>query len=286
MSASIGIVKTVRTLRQRIHAWREAGKTVALVPTMGALHEGHLSLVKLAKKKADHTVVSIFVNPKQFGPKEDLATYPRDEARDKAKLIELQTDLIYVPKPLEIYPSDFSTSVNVGKLTEGLCGVSRPHFFSGVATVVCKLLNQGLPDIAIFGEKDYQQLLVIKRMVRDLDIPVKILGGPIVREKDGLALSSRNVYLSEKERAIAPQLHKTIKDAAQKLGRGGRVSSVLSSGSRKLDTAGFRIDYLEVRSVKTLALIKGQVREPARVFVAVFLGKTRLIDNVAIPKLR
>lgn len=275
-------IETVAGLRKQVAAWRKTGETIALVPTMGALHQGHLSLVRLAGKKADRTVVSIFVNPAQFAPSEDLASYPRDEDGDTAKLTALGVDAIFAPDASEMYPRDFSTRVEVSGLTEGLCGRSRPHFFGGVATVVSKLLLQCLPDQAIFGEKDYQQLLVIRRMARDLDIPVKILGGPIVREKDGLAMSSRNAYLTSDERARAPQLHRTIAAAAEKLSEGAEVADILEAAHGELADAGFAVDYLEVRNAESLTPIAGAVNEPARVFVAVFLGKTRLIDNVAV----
>lgn len=275
-------IDTVAALRKQAAKWRKNGETTALVPTMGALHEGHLSLVRLARKKADRVVVSIFVNPAQFAPGEDLATYPRDEEGDTAKLAALGVDVIFAPGASEMYPPDFSTQVQVSGLTEGLCGRSRPHFFGGVATVVSKLLLQCLPDWAIFGEKDYQQLLVIRRMARDLDIPVKILGGPIVREKDGLAMSSRNAYLSDDERARAPMLHKTIAAAARKLADGAEVADVLETAHGDLADAGFSVDYLEVRNAEALTPIAGKVSEPARVFAAAFLGKTRLIDNVPV----
>ena len=214
MTRVIPIVRTVAELRADRAKWRKAGEKIALVPTMGALHQGHLSLVALAKEKADRAVVSIFVNPIQFGPREDFHLYPRDEAGDLAKLAAAGADLVFIPDVAEMYPAGFSTRINVGDLTEDLCGAARPNHFDGVATVVAKLLLQCAPDVAIFGEKDYQQLLVIRRMVRDLNLPVEILGGPIVREKDGLALSSRNAYLSPAERRIAPLLHQTIAQVA------------------------------------------------------------------------
>ena len=197
-------------LREQVAKWRKAGESIALVPTMGALHEGHLSLIALAKAKADRVVVSIFVNPTQFGPREDFKTYPRDEAGDLKKLGAAGVDLVFAPEAAEMYPEGFKTQIKIGDLTEGLCGASRPNHFDGVATVVAKLLMQCGPNVAIFGEKDYQQLLVVKQLVRDLNIPVEIIGAPIVREADGLALSSRNVYLSPEQRKIAPLLHQTI----------------------------------------------------------------------------
>lgn len=283
MSKPPKTVTKITRLREQVAAWRGAGDSVALVPTMGALHEGHLSLVRLANAKADRTVVSIFVNPTQFAPGEDLETYPRDTAGDMAKLKALKTDLVFAPAADEMYTTDFSTRIEVGGLTEGLCARSRPHFFGGVATVVAKLLLQCLPDFAMFGEKDYQQLLVVKRMVRDLDIPVEIIGGPTVREADGLAMSSRNAYLSHQDRAVASQLYKTITAVAAELGRGAEISAQLQSAREMLSEAGFEIDYLEVRSADTLLPLAGIVEAPARVFAAVVLDRTRLIDNVPVP---
>lgn len=282
MPKSPPAVKTIARLRKQVSAWRKAGDKIALVPTMGALHEGHLSLVKLAIDKADRTVVSIFVNPGQFAPHEDFDAYPRDEKTDARQLGALGTDLIFAPAREEVYPDGFATKVEVSGLTEGLCGRSRPHFFGGVATVVAKLLLQCLPDIAIFGEKDYQQLLVIKRLVRDLDIPVRILDGPTVREDDGLAMSSRNEYLSATDRAKAPLLYQTITDAARILAGGAEVAIALEAAYGTLADAGFEVDYLEVRNADDLSPVAGTVEEPARVFAAAFLGGTRLIDNIAI----
>jgi pantoate--beta-alanine ligase len=220
MAAPIATVRTVKELRAEVAKWRDAGETVALVPTMGALHAGHLSLIGIAKNHATRIVASIFVNPAQFGPKEDFKRYPRDEAGDLAKLAQAGVDLVYIPHTAEMYPRGFATKVTLPSLTEDLCGAARPNHFEGVATVVAKLLLQCAPDIAVFGEKDYQQLLVIKRLVRDLNIPVEIVGGPIVREEDGLALSSRNAYLSPEQRKAAPLLHKTIEEVAADLARG------------------------------------------------------------------
>jgi pantoate--beta-alanine ligase len=282
MTRAIPVVRTVAELRAELARWRKAGETVALVPTMGALHQGHLSLVALAKQKADRAVVSIFVNPIQFGPREDYHLYPRDETGDLAKLGAAGADLVFIPDVAEMYPAGFSTRVNVGDLTEDLCGAARPNHFDGVATVVSKLLLQSAPDIAIFGEKDYQQLLVIKRMVRDLNIPVEILGGPIVREKDGLALSSRNAYLSPSERKIAPLLHQTIAEIAADLARGRGADDAAEAGRFKLEAAGFRVNYVAVRDPQTLKPLHGPVKN-ARVLAAAFLGKTRLIDNVPVP---
>jgi pantoate--beta-alanine ligase len=283
MAAIIDTATKIAQLRDKIASWRGAGERIVLVPTMGALHEGHLSLVKLARDRGERTVVSIFVNPAQFAPHEDFDSYPRELESDLAKLQRLDVDLVFMPPRDEVYPEGFSTRITVSGLSEGLCGASRPHFFGGVATVVAKLLNQCRPDIAIFGEKDYQQLLVIRRMARDLDMNVEILGGPIVREADGLAMSSRNAYLTPELRGKAPLLYKAISNVAGTLGRGGKTGGILAAARDRLGRAGFIVDYLEVRNAETLAPVEGRVSEPARVFGAAILGKTRLIDNVAVP---
>jgi pantoate--beta-alanine ligase len=283
MTSSLTPVRTVSDLRSQIAKWRKAGESIALVPTMGALHAGHLSLVKLAKTRCNRVVASIFVNPIQFGPREDFKTYPREEASDLDKLAKAGADLVFTPDTTEMYPQGFSTHVKVSDLTDDLCGASRPNHFEGVATVVTKLLLQCAPDIAVFGEKDYQQLLVIKRLVRDLNIPVQIVGGPIVREADGLALSSRNAYLSREQRKTAPLLHQTISEAAADLARGEGADAAALAGRFKLEAAGFRIDYVAVRDPDTLKPLSGPVAPGARVLVAAYLGKTRLIDNVAVP---
>ena len=279
---SVTAVRTVDDLRRRLAPWREAGERIGLVPTMGALHEGHLSLVGLARTRADRVVTSIFVNPIQFGPREDFHRYPRDETGDLAKLEKAGADLVFSPDTAEMYPEGFSTKVSVGDLTEDLCGAARPNHFDGVATVVTKLLLQCAPDLAVFGEKDYQQLLVIKRLVRDLDIPVEIIGAPIVREADGLALSSRNAYLSPAERKIAPLLYQTISAVAADLAKGRGADDAAEAGRFKLEAAGFRVDYVAVRDPDTLKPLSGPVQQ-ARVLAAVYLGRTRLIDNVAVP---
>ena len=285
MTRAANAVRTVRDLRARVAAWRGAGKSIALVPTMGAIHAGHLSRVALASSKADRVVASLFVNPLQFGPREDFKAYPRDEASDAAKLADAGADLLYAPDASEMYPPGFSTKISVAELTEDLCGAARPNHFDGVATVVAKLLLQCGPDIAIFGDKDYQQLLVIKRLVCDLDIPVKILGGAIVREDDGLALSSRNAYLSPAERKIAPVLYQTICDVAADLAQGRGADDASEAARFKLEAAGFRVAYVAVRNPDTLEPLHGPVKE-ARVLAAVHLGKTRLIDNVPVPPAR
>jgi pantoate--beta-alanine ligase len=283
VSSPLLTVRTVRDLRSRVAEWRKAGERIALVPTMGALHAGHLSLIEVAKRHADRVVVSLFVNPKQFGPREDLARYPRDEASDAKKLAAASADLLYAPSIEEMYPPGFATRVSLPSLTEDLCGAARPNHFEGVATVVTKLLLQCAPDMAVFGEKDYQQLIVIKELVRDLNIEVEIVAGPIVREDDGLALSSRNTYLSPAERKIAPILFKTLSEVAAELGQGGGCDSAAGAGRYKLEAAGFRVDYVAIRDPDTLAPLTGPLKAPARVLGAVYLTNTRLIDNVPVP---
>ena len=280
MAASIATVRTVKELRAEVAKWRKAGETVALVPTMGALHAGHLSLIGIAKNHATRIVASIFVNPAQFGPKEDFKRYPRDEAGDLAKLAQAGVDLVYIPHTAEMYPRGFATKVTLPSLTEDLCGAARPNHFEGVATVVTKLLLQCAPDVAVFGEKDYQQLLVIKQLVRDLNIPVQIIPGPIVREEDGLALSSRNGYLSAAERKTALILHQVLSEAAAALANGEGCDAATSAGRFKLEGKGFRVDYVAVRDPETLAPLFGPIKGPARVMGAAYLGTTRLIDNV------
>jgi pantoate--beta-alanine ligase len=280
MAASIATVRTVKDLKAEVAKWREAGETVVLVPTMGALHAGHLSLIGIAKNHATRIVASIFVNPAQFGPKEDFKRYPRDEAGDLAKLAQAGVDLVYIPHTAEMYPRGFATKVTLPSLTEDLCGAARPNHFEGVATVVTKLLLQCAPDVAVFGEKDYQQLLVIKQLVHDLNIPVQIVPGPIVREEDGLALSSRNGYLSAAERKTAPILHQVLSEAAAALANGEGCDAATSAGRFKLEGKGFRVDYVAVRDPETLAPLFGPIKGPARVMGAAYLGTTRLIDNV------
>jgi pantoate--beta-alanine ligase len=280
MASSIATARTVKDLRAQVAKWRQAGETVALVPTMGALHAGHLSLIGSAKGHAGRIVASIFVNPSQFGPKEDFKRYPRDEAGDVEKLAKEGVDLVFIPSTDEMYPAGFATKVSLPSLTEDLCGAARPNHFEGVATVVTKLLLQCGPDVAVFGEKDFQQLLVIKRLVRDLNIPVEIVAAPIVREKDGLALSSRNFYLSADERKRAPILHQVLSETAASLANGEGCDAATSAGRFKLEAKGFRVDYVAVRDPETLAPLFGPIQGPARVMGAAYLGATRLIDNV------
>jgi pantoate--beta-alanine ligase len=275
--------RTVTALRQTVAAWRQQGASVGLVPTMGALHEGHQALIRAARATCDRVIVSIFVNPKQFGVNEDFGAYPRNEAADTVKAVSAGAALIFAPTPEEMYPAGFATTVTVDRLTEGLCGPHRPGHFAGVATIVSKLLLQALPDAAYFGEKDYQQLLVVKRLALDLDIPVRIVGIPTVREADGLALSSRNVYLSAENRQKAPALAATLRAMAEHLAQdGATVREAIAWGTDQLNAAGFtRIDYLAVCDAETLEPLERMDR-PARILVAAYLGTTRLIDNVAV----
>ena len=281
VDSQIGVVRSIKALRARVDGWRAAGETVGLVPTMGALHDGHLSLVRRSNSLASRTVASVFVNPKQFAPHEDFGSYPRQEVHDLDLLQKAGCHLAFIPTPEEMYPDGFQTSIAVAHIAQGLCGGSRPHFFGGVATIVCKLINQSRPDIAVFGEKDYQQLLVIRRMVKDLNMPVDIIGAPIVREADGLAMSSRNAYLTVEERAIAGKLNVILADMAAKLSAGAGVAATLEEGRAAITAAGFAgLDYLEVRSADLLEPMgPDAITRPSRVFAAVIVGKTRLIDN-------
>ena len=282
MSTRLPVIRFSTELRKTVQQWRRRGQRVALIPTMGGLHDGHLSLIRLAKKHANRVVVSIFVNPTQFAPHEDFSSYPRNEERDWHKLQSVQPDAMYAPEVDEIYPHDFATRVEVAGLTQTLEGISRPHFFAGVTTVVAKLFLQCLPDVAVFGEKDYQQLLVVKRMVKDLAFPITILPGPIMREGDGLAMSSRNVYLDARERSVAPQLYAVLRDVAADLASGRPVRESMTQGKVRLEHAGFRIDYLEVRDSDTLMPIDDFPHARARLLAAVYLGSVRLIDNIEV----
>lgn len=277
------VVRTLADLRRATAQWRKNNGTVALVPTMGALHAGHMALVEQAARTARHTVVSIFVNPAQFAPNEDLDRYPRDEAGDLDRLRHCGVDLIWAPSVEEMYPQTFSTSVTPGSAAHGLETEFRPHFFQGVATVVLKLLNQIAPDFALFGEKDYQQLCVIRQLVRDLDVATEIVGVPTMRETDGLALSSRNAYLSPDERAIAPHLYRLICEVAD-AAPAGNLDTLCADAAKNLIARGFtKVDYVEVRDADTLAPYEPGSRRPGRVLAAAWLGSTRLIDNVAVP---
>lgn len=276
------IVRTIDELRKHVRGLRTQGHTVGLVPTMGALHAGHLSLVQAAKADGHKVIVSIFVNPTQFNDPKDLDKYPRDEAADVALLAPLGVDIVWAPDVEEMYADGFSTTVSVSGVSEGLCGATRPGHFDGVATVVTKLLLQAQPDAAYFGQKDFQQLAVINRFVADLNIPVEIVGCPILREDDGLAMSSRNVRLSETGRKTAPVLFQTLSKAAEDIESGSDVIKVLAHACKSLLEAGFTsIDYLELRASDNLSSM-AQFDRPARLFAAAFLGGVRLIDNVVV----
>jgi pantoate--beta-alanine ligase len=277
------VVRTLPALHRTVARLRQARQRIALVPTMGALHPGHLSLVRLARQRARKVIVSIFVNPAQFAPTEDLASYPRNLGADLAALAGSGADLVWVPETETMYPAGFSTRiVPGGPASVDLEDKFRPHFFAGVATVVAKLFLQCQPDIAIFGEKDYQQLKVITTLASDLGLPIKILGAPIVRESDGLAMSSRNAYLSAGERAVAPTLHRVLTDCADKIARGAELARVIAQGRTAIEHAGFVPDYLEARNADTLRPIESARCGPIRLLVAARLGRTRLIDNVAV----
>ncbi|MDO8422374.1 MAG: pantoate--beta-alanine ligase [Parvibaculum sp.] len=282
-SYKIPVARTVADLRATIADWRKQGLTVGLVPTMGALHDGHLSLVDLVKTKVNRCVVSIFVNPTQFAPHEDLDAYPRTEAADAEKL-NRRGDLIFAPTANEMYPAGYATTINLSGVTGPLEGEARPTHFAGVATVVAKLLLQALPDVAAFGEKDWQQLQVIRRMVADLDIPVKILGGAILREADGLAMSSRNVYLSAEEREAAGQLNIILRETAAEIAAGKMISTATAESTKRIIALGFaHVDYLEVRDAASLAAFDNdKTTGGARILVAAKIGKTRLIDNMPV----
>ncbi len=283
MARTPRVIQTIAGLRKAVATYRKAGDKIALVPTMGALHDGHIALVEAAQKKAGRIIVSIFVNPAQFAPTEDFASYPRTMDTDLAKLRRLKVDAVWAPDAAVMYPEGFSTRVAPGgPAYAGLEDAFRPHFFGGVATVVSKLLIQVNPDFAFFGEKDYQQLKVVTRMAADLDLPVQIIGVPTMREPDGLALSSRNVYLSPEERQKAPALHRALKDCAAKIRQGLPLHRVLADGGLYLATEGFVLDYLEARNADTLEPATSAKQGPLRLLVAARLGNTRLIDNIGV----
>ena len=283
MSRKPLIVRTVPALRRAVDQLRVRKATVALVPTMGALHDGHVSLVRMAKRRATKVIVSIFVNPAQFAPTEDFGSYPRTWQADLAKLAAEKVDLIWSPEVKAMYPDGFATRVAPeGPATVGLEDRFRPHFFGGVATVVCKLFTQCRPDLAIFGEKDFQQLRVVTRMAGDLDLGVKVIGSKTVRERDGLAMSSRNVYLSPEQRRVAPELYRAMKQSAARLKAGEDLPSAMAGGADMIAAAGFALDYFEIRHAETLAPVASASDGPLRILVAARLGATRLIDNIAI----
>ena len=274
---------TIPSIRALVGSWRQAGERIALVPTMGALHEGHLSLVRQAKQQAGRVVVSIFVNPTQFAPNEDFSSYPRQLQRDLDLLETVGIDAVFTPDATVMYPAGFATTISMtGPAVAGLEDASRPVFFNGVATVVAKLLIQTAPDLAIFGEKDFQQLAVLKQLVLDLDLPMQVQGGPTMREADGLAMSSRNVYLSEPERAVAPKLHHVLQTIKAGVAARQDVSPLIATAKRELEQAGFTMDYLVLRDAVTLGEWHGQ--SEGRLLVAAWLGKTRLIDNIAVDR--
>jgi pantoate--beta-alanine ligase len=277
------VVRTVPALRRALEALRARKATVALVPTMGALHDGHVSLVRLAKRRAQKVVVSIFVNPTQFAPTEDFGSYPRTWKADVAQLAAEKVDLIWNPDVKAMYPEGFATRVvPEGPAVAGLEDRFRPHFFGGVATVVGKLFTQVRPEVAIFGEKDFQQLRVVTQMAGDLDLGVRVVGSRTVRERDGLAMSSRNVYLSPEERQAAPVLYRAMKETAKRLKAGEEFETVVAAGRELIAHAGFVVDYFEARHAETLAPIASMKDGPVRILVAAKLGKTRLIDNIGI----
>src|SRR5690242_7729446 len=283
MPNRLKVIRTVPALRRVLEQYRKSRQKIALVPTMGAIHRGHLALVREARKRAKRVIVSVFVNPTQFAPHEDFASYPRNLATDLKALREANVDLVWAPAVETMYPAGFATRIAPeGAVKVGLEDEFRPHFFGGVATVVAKLFTQTSPDFAIFGQKDYQQLRVVTQMATDLDLPVRVIGIPTVRESDGLALSSRNAYLSTGERSVAPMLYRVLKGCAARIKNGEKIDHVLNVGRIEIDVAGFALDYLEARHALSLAPIESLAQGPVRLLVAAKLGKTRLIDNVAV----
>jgi len=283
---TVPVLRTLAALRMETRAWHAAGETIGVVPTMGALHDGHLSLVAAAKASCDRVVVTIFVNPKQFNKASDLDTYPRTEEDDARKLARFDVDAVYAPDVSQIYPEGFCTNVSVTGMTDVLCGAHRPGHFDGVATVVTKLFTQTSADKAFFGEKDFQQLMVVQRMARDLDISVDVIGCPTIREEDGLAMSSRNLLLSDRARTMAPRMHDIMQEAAAALAEGEAFDPLQAKALRQLTAAGFiDVDYFELRSCATLSLLD-RASEPARLFAAGWLAGVRLIDNIDVPVAR
>jgi pantoate--beta-alanine ligase len=283
MSRSPTIVRTVPALRRAVESLRARKATTALVPTMGALHDGHVSLIRVAKRRAKRVIVSIFVNPTQFAPSEDFSSYPRTWKADVAKLAAENVDLIWTPGVKTMYPDGFATKIlTEGPATADLEDRFRPDFFGGVATVVGKLFTQVRPDFAVFGEKDFQQLRVVTQMAADLDLGVKVIGSKTVRERDGLAMSSRNVYLSPEERRAAPALYRAMKQSAKRLRAGDDIKVAMAGGAEIITSAGFVLDYFEARHANTLAPIASVKDGPVRILVAARIGTTRLIDNLAV----
>lgn len=276
------VVGRVRDLRAAVAGYRAEGAKVALVPTMGALHEGHMTLAETAREIAQRTVVSIFVNPTQFAPHEDFSRYPRTLEADLTRLSEVGVDLVYAPTPTEMYPAGFASRIEVGGPSAGLETDFRPHFFGGVATVVGKLFIQCAPDFAMFGEKDYQQLKVVTRMSRDLDLGVEVVPVPTVREEDGLAMSSRNAYLDAEQRQIAPVIYTALSRAAEAIRGGAAPDAALATAHGMIEALGLRVDYVAARNAETLAPLKEGAGEPVRLLAAAWLGETRLIDNIGV----
>ena len=277
------IVETLSELRAITRSWKQAGETIGVVPTMGALHDGHLSLVAAAKAACDRVIVTIFVNPKQFNQAADLDAYPRTQAQDAAKLARFAVDAVYAPDVGQIYPDGFSTTVSVTGMTDVLCGAHRSGHFDGVATVVTKLFTQTSADKAFFGEKDFQQLMVVTRLARDLDIPVEVIGCPTIREEDGLAMSSRNLLLSDRARVKASRLFDVMEEVVAALGQGASFGELQKDAIAQLQAAGFtEVDYFELRSCTALTLLD-RATEPARLFAAAWLAGVRLIDSIDVP---
>ena len=276
------IIRTLVELRSKVAGWKAAGESVAVVPTMGALHQGHLSLVRAAKEACDRVIVTIFINPKQFNNPDDYKNYPRTEEEDARKLIALKADVVYVPDGEQMYPNGFATTVSVEGITQGLCGAHRAGHFDGVATIVTKLFTQTQADKAFFGEKDYQQLQVVTRLARDLDLPIEVIGCPTIREEDGLAMSSRNLLLSDRARTWAPELHRAMEEMAEGLLAGGDLETLRAAAVSRVERAGFtQVEYLDLRSADQLELMTTPDR-PARLLAAAWLAGVRLIDNIAV----
>ncbi|WP_289079907.1 pantoate--beta-alanine ligase [uncultured Sulfitobacter sp.] len=276
------IIRTLVELRSKVAGWKAAGESVAVVPTMGALHQGHLSLVRAAKEACDRVIVTIFINPKQFNNPEDYKNYPRTEEEDARKLIALKADVVYVPDGEQMYPNGFATTVSVEGITQGLCGAHRAGHFDGVATIVTKLFTQTHADKAFFGEKDYQQLQVVTRLARDLDLPIEVIGCPTIREEDGLAMSSRNLLLSDRARTWAPELHRAMEEMSEGLLAGGDLETLRAAAVSRVERAGFtQVEYLDLRSADQLELMTTPNR-PARLLAAAWLAGVRLIDNIAV----
>ena len=276
------IIRTLVELRSKVAGWKAAGESVAVVPTMGALHQGHLSLVRAAKEACDRVIVTIFINPKQFNNPEDYKNYPRTEEEDARKLIALKADVVYVPDGEQMYPNGFATTVSVEGITQGLCGAHRAGHFDGVATIVTKLFTQTHADKAFFGEKDYQQLQVVTRLARDLDLPIEVIGCPTIREEDGLAMSSRNLLLSDRARTWAPELHRAMEEMSEGLLAGGDLETLRAAAVSRVERAGFtQVEYLDLRSADQLELMTTPNR-PARLLAAAWLAGVRLIANIAV----